>query len=215
MKLSLRSFRFLSAFQKAELSLYLCLKVCTAAFDIVGLVLLSTAMSLLASAPVGDSPVVRAMLSWCSTLGFGNTYAVFALVATVFFLLKSIVSIWLNGRIANFGAIVEAQQATRLFQSLSHTDFDGDATETETRYQFAVGRSTHVLFAQVPVVLGTIIGEISLALAIGVYLATLNLSLLAVSLLFLGVVGYSAACFGFDFKFSSNSRPEKDLEFCQ
>jgi ATP-binding cassette subfamily C protein len=40
------------------------------------------------------------------------------------------------------------------------------------------------------VVLGTIIGEISLALAIAFYLATVNLVLLALALVFLGVVGY-------------------------
>lgn len=190
MRLAWQSFRFLTRLQKLELFSYLTLKVGTAAFDIIGLVLLSTSMSLLASTPVGDSPVVAAILGWCAALGFGNTYAVFALVATIFFLLKSLAAIWLNNRIAMFGATVESQQATKLFGSLSTTDFEGDATETQTSYQFAIGRSTHVLFAQVPVVLGTIIGEISLALAIAVYLATVNPALLAVALLFLGLVGY-------------------------
>lgn len=190
MRLAWQSFRFLTRFQKLELFSYLSLKVGTAAFDIFGLVLLSTSMSLLASTPVGDSTVVAAILGWCAALGFGNTYAVFALVATIFFLLKSLAAIWLNNRIAMFGATVESQQATKLFGSLSTTDFEGDATETQTSYQFAIGRSTHVLFAQVPVVLGTIIGEISLALAIAVYLATVNPALLAVALVFLGLVGY-------------------------
>jgi ABC-type bacteriocin/lantibiotic exporter with double-glycine peptidase domain len=190
MRLTWQSFRFLTKLQKLELFTYLAMKVGTAAFDIIGLVLLSTSMSLLASAPVGNSPVVAAILGWCATLGFGNTYAVFALVATIFFLLKSLAAIWLNNRIAIFGATVEAQQATKLFGSLSATDFEGDATETQTSYQFAIGRSTHVLFAQVPVVLGTIIGEISLAVAIAVYLATVNPVLLALALVFLGLVGY-------------------------
>lgn len=190
MRLAWQSFRFLTKLQRLELFSYLSLKVGTAAFDIIGLVLLSTSMSLLASTPVGDSPVVLAILGWCAALGFGNTYAVFALVATIFFLVKSLAAIWLNNRIAIFGATVEAQQATKLFGSLSTTDFEGDATETQTSYQFAIDRSAHVLFAQVPVVLGTIIGEISLALAIAVYLASINPLLLAMAILFLGVVGY-------------------------
>jgi ABC-type bacteriocin/lantibiotic exporter with double-glycine peptidase domain len=190
MRLTWQSFRFLTQVQKLELFSYLSLKVGIAAFDIIGLVLLSTSMSLLASTPVGDSPVVAAILGWCAALGFGNTYAVFALVATIFFLIKSLAAIWLNNRIAIFGATVEAQQATKLFGSLSATDFEGDATETQTSYQFAIGRSAHVLFAQVPVVLGTIIGEVSLALAIAVYLATVNPVLLALALVFLGLVGY-------------------------
>lgn len=190
MKLTWQSFRFLSKLQKLRLATYLTLKVGTAAFDILGLVLLSTSMSLVASSPVQQSPIVKLILNWCSDFGFGNTYAVFALFATAFFLSKSIIAIWLNSRIANFGAEVESQQAGRLFHSLANTDVDGEATETVTSFQFAVGRSAHVLFAQVPVVLGTIVGEVALAIAVTVYLATINVFLLCLALMFLAVVAY-------------------------
>jgi ABC-type bacteriocin/lantibiotic exporter with double-glycine peptidase domain len=190
MRLTWRSFQFLTARQKIELSTYLMFKVGTAAFDILGLVLLSTSMSLLASTSVDHSAMVKSILDWCRNLGFGNTYAVFALLATGFFLLKSIIAIWLNNRIAIFGARVEAEQASKLFANFSNTEIGAASAETQSSYQFAVGRSAHVLFAQVPVVLGTIVGEIALALAIGIYLSTLNVFLLCFSLLFLGLVGY-------------------------
>jgi ATP-binding cassette, subfamily B, bacterial PglK len=165
------------------------MRIFLTALDLGGIVLVGVVVSIVSGTQIGATSAVGTTLAFLASLGFANGYAVLAAAAIGFFLIKGLVSIWLNLVTARYLASLETQRSTRLFKGLLDSDmsaFDGLA---RNEILYGLTHSTSVIFSQTLTIATSLVGEIALLVAVSIYLAVTNFSLFAVIATFFGLVG--------------------------
>lgn len=157
--------------------------------DLGGIVLVGVVVSIVSGTQIGATSAVGTTLAFLASLGFENGYAVLAAASIAFFLIKGLVSIWLNFVTARYLASLETQRSSGLFKGLMDSDmsaFDGLA---RNEILYGLTHSTSVIFSQTLTIATSLVGELALLIAVSIYLALTNFSLFAVIAIFFGLVG--------------------------
>lgn len=165
------------------------------ALDMVGLALVGIAASLLAGVNQAPDSVISNTLRFLSQLGVENTYAVFGVIASIFFLLKTLISIWLNAIVSSFLANLETDKSTKLLASLEGATI-GDLGEwNEKELSLAINDSTSAAYNYALLGGSVIFGESILILAICIFLAVQNFLFFLVVALYFGLFASAVSFF--------------------
>lgn len=196
-----RSIKLLTAGDKRNLLLLCAGRAAASLLDILGLLLIGFAASMLTGA-VGRIDELKKSLPPLVPSQWLDSYASIAVVAIVFFIFKSIVSTFLNRNLVDLGSRVEANNSSRIFEAVLRDDLDGAMQVRTSDLLFALNRSSHVAFSQSVVTVGTLVSEFSLVVLISIYLFLLSPSL------FMMMMAYLVA-FALLLHFSINKRISK------
>lgn len=130
---------------------------------------------------------LNSLIDNLAALGFVNTYAVFGVGASLFFIAKAIFSIWLNAAVARFLARIESTNSVSMFDQLSRSNLSSISTWNEKQLNIALNDSTYVAFNYAPMAGSIIFGEGVLLISICVFLAIQNFWMFILMVLYFGL----------------------------
>jgi ABC-type multidrug transport system fused ATPase/permease subunit len=165
------------------------LRIFVTALDLAGIALVGVVVAIVSGTRIGPDSLVGTALGYLSNIGFKNGYAVLSVVAVGFFLIKGLVSIWLNYVTARYLADIESSRTTLLFDYLLKGDLAAADGLARTEILYGLTHSTNIIFSQTLSIATTLVGEFALLLTISIYLAITNLFLFVVIALFFGFIG--------------------------
>lgn len=184
MKNFLWYWNILSLNEKIKFLALLISRLALVGFDLLGLVLVSESVKLVTGEEDGG---YKGLLSpWISS-SQTNPYALTALAAILFFILKTVIAIQLSNGSVRFGSEIETLKTKILF---SGTFFSRTSKRklSDSDVLHLLNRSAHAAFAQTPILYLTIVSEGFLVIAIGLYLMLLDFVLFIGCAVFLSIL---------------------------
>jgi ATP-binding cassette, subfamily B, bacterial PglK len=163
--------------------------------DLAGLVLVGVVVSIVSGTKIYSSSLVGTFLGFLAKLGFPNGYAILAVLAILFFIIKGVLSLWLNYATASYLGKIESAVSTKLFSGILEGDARTTGSLTRNDVLYGLTHSTNVLFAQTLTIATSLCGEFALLLGISIYLAVTNLALFALLSMFFGLIGLALQLF--------------------
>lgn len=153
----------------------------------IGLALVGLAAGLITGATSLDGGPLAGVVEWLIHAGFENVYAVFGLVATLFFIAKALISVSLNSAIAGFLSRNESSASISLVKKLTRSNLTPLRNWNEKEVSLAINESTYVAYNYSLMAGSIIFGEGVLLIGICVFLLLQN------TFLFFMMAAYFAA----------------------
>lgn len=188
MKTLFKALRSLSLQEKIVYFALLILKLFSTAMDLAGLVLVGLAASLIAGDGFGGSTIPDYLLNFVRNSGIQNSYAVFGVLASIFFLLRTVFSLYLNSRVASFLSNIEARKSLEMFQKIMYVPLSKFRGWNENKVSTALNNATYVTWNFSLVAGFAIFGETALIVSVCVFLAMKNISLLGLLVVYFGAI---------------------------
>lgn len=188
MNLLKRAFRHSDLKIKFSYTALVLSRVFLSTLDLIGLALVGVSVNLLIGSPQALATVPIQFSSILSKLEVANSYAVYALIAAVFFILKSLLTIALHKLVLSIATHLEASASRRFSQRYVFGPVYVREGLSNSDYLYALNRSTHLIFGQTPSLVFTLIGEISFAVLVSAYLSTKDFPLFLGGLVYLLLV---------------------------
>lgn len=160
-------------------------------FDLVGIFVIGSVVSLLSGTVIAPSSPFGVALSWLKKTGIENGYIIFLCLALGFFILKGLISIALNRFTANQLAKVEAAKGVQVFERILNFRLE---RLDRLSIQDAIFSTTHSVSSAITksiLVGSTIVGEVALLVAISVYLLITDFFLFIFIASFFGLVAWT------------------------
>ncbi len=110
----------------------------------IGLALVGLAAGLITGATSLNDGPLSGVVNWLIGAGFENVYAVFGLVATLFFIAKALISVSLNSAIAGFLSRNESSVSISLVKKLTRSNLGPLRNWNEKEVSLAINESTYV-----------------------------------------------------------------------
>lgn len=122
----------------------LLLRLAVSSLDMIGLALVGLAAGLITGATSLNDGPLSGVVNWLIGAGFENVYAVFGLVATLFFIAKALISVSLNSAIAGFLSRNESTESISLVKKLTRSNLSPLRNWNEKEVSLAINESTYV-----------------------------------------------------------------------
>jgi ABC-type multidrug transport system fused ATPase/permease subunit len=136
----------------------------------VGLALVALAASLISgNTNLSQGPIGTA-LDLLHSIGLVNDYASVGLGAALFFILKALLSIWLNNLNSTFLARTESGTAVQLFSKLMQTNFTAIGKWNEHEIILALNDSVYIAYNYALMASAVVFGEATLIASISIFL---------------------------------------------
>jgi ABC-type multidrug transport system fused ATPase/permease subunit len=176
--------------EKYKFALSLVARLALVFLDLVGVALVGAAVAVATGTTTSASSPTGRISSFLISAGLPNPYAAFAILAVVFFAVKALLSMWLNGFLTSFVSSVESEKAREIYAGMITGDLDDLGRKTQSQTLFSVMGSTTAAFSSAISSFSIIFGEVVMIIAISVYLASTNTFLFIAMAFYLAVVGY-------------------------
>lgn len=165
------------------------IRVSLVSLDLVGIYLIGTVVSFLSGSQAEQTSWFNSILTWLDQVGVPNGYAVVLVFAILFFVLKGLLSVALNNATASYLARIEVRKSEHAFEEFLSWKIETIETSTAQHIVFASTESVVAATTRAALVASTIIGEVSLLVAIAIYLAITDFVLFALVGIFFLFVG--------------------------
>lgn len=173
-----RLVRLLETGERRLVAFSLFVRFSLVALDLVGLSLIGVTVSLISGTSIGSDSLTGKAIAFLEAAGIVNVYAIFGLGSVIFFVAKGLLSLALNKGLLAAVARIEATKSTRLFTRVSRGTLDQLQKLGKNDLGIALVDSLDMSVSKLIMSLSVIFGESTLMLAVGIYLAVLNLPLL-------------------------------------
>ncbi len=160
------------------------------ALDLVGLSLIGVTVSLISGTNIGADSLTGKAIAFLEGAGIVNVYAIFGLGSVVFFVAKGLLSLALNRGLLSAVARIEATKSTRLFTRVSRGTLDRLHGFGKNDLGIALVDSLDMSVSKLIMSLSVIFGESTLMVAVGIYLAVLNPTLLFAMAGYFAILGF-------------------------
>lgn len=182
-----RVFEIISPRNKRRMLANLVLRLGLVIFDLAGIALIGLSVSIatgsLSRSNLLDSlyiPIEQVLLTV-------NSYAIFAAFGVGFFVIKALLSLWLNRATGNLIASIETSVSDEIFRKLMLTKDNVTREFSDQKIIYALHYSTEMAFGRLFYSASILLGESVLILLVAGYLAFVNF------FLFLALVAFFAA----------------------
>lgn len=184
-----RLIRLLEPRERRLVGFSLFVRLCLVALDLVGLSLIGVTVSLISGTSIGPGSITGKAIAYLESLGIVNVYAVFGLGSVMFFVAKGLLSLALNKGLLSAVATIEATKSTRLFTRVSRGNLDRLQGFGKNDLGLALVDSLDMSVSKLIMSLSVIFGESTLMIAVGIYLAVLNPTLLVAMAGYFAILG--------------------------
>ena len=159
---------------RLSLSLILIFGSSLAFLDLAGIALVGLTVTV-ASGNTSALTGISANLSlFVGQLGIQNSYALIAVIAVIFFSLKTAISLLVTSRTSKYLANLEARKGTALFRTILNGNYDQIAPWSENQVVYGVTSSTGSAFNKIFTATFSLVTEFTLLVTIAIYLATVH-----------------------------------------
>ena len=187
MKTLVRVLKQLQLIDRVYYAWTLLLRLLVSGLDMLGLALVGVAATFLSGGQIPSVEPLNSLVGKLHALGFVNTYAVFGLAASAFFIAKAVFSLWLNSAVAKFLARVETSGSVKMFDGLTRSNLNAIANWNEKQLNLAMNDSSYVAFNYAPMAGSIIFGEGVLLVSICVFLAFQNFWMFVLLIAYFGL----------------------------
>lgn len=142
--------------------------------DLAGIALVGLTVSVASGNTSALSGLPAAVNDYVSELGLQNSYALIAVIAVIFFCLKTAISLLVTSRTSKYLANLEARKGTELFRKVLAGSFDQISPWTENQVVFGVTSSTTSAFNKIFTAVFALVIEFTLLITIATYLANVH-----------------------------------------
>lgn len=189
MNVFMRAFALLTSREKRFVILSIVFRVVLVAFDLGGIFLIGVVMALLSGTVISPSSPVNLALIWLANHGISNGYTAFLAVAVLFFIVKGLLSVFINFITADYLARLEARKATQTFRGILNSPITAVESLGRQNLLHGLTDSVHVAFFETLNVSTAMIGELALLITISIYLLATDWALFIGVAVFFGLVG--------------------------
>jgi ABC-type multidrug transport system fused ATPase/permease subunit len=184
-----RTFRALSGREKFLVSVSILIRFALVAFDLAGIFLVGVVVSLISGTVIAATSPLTKLLDWLGAIGFKNGYVAIAGIAIIFFVVKGVLSVFLNYMTATYVARIEAAKSAKLFTLLMGGRLNQIEKYSQQEVIQGLTASMNAAFAQTISIASAMLGEIALLVGVSGYLAYTNFVLFIGVGVFFGCVG--------------------------
>lgn len=185
-----RLVRLLEPKERRLVAFSLLVRLSLVALDLVGLSLIGVTVSLISGTNIGTGSLTGKAIALLESAGIVNVYAIFGLGSVVFFVAKGLLSLALNKGLLSAVARIEANKSTRLFARVSKGSLDRLHGFGKNDLGIALVDSLDMSVSKLIMSLSVIFGESTLMMAVGIYLAVLNPTLLFAMAGYFAILGF-------------------------
>jgi ABC-type multidrug transport system fused ATPase/permease subunit len=175
--------------EKTLVSVSLVIRFGLVLLDIGGIFLVGVVVSLLSGTVISTTSPLYKFLAWLDSISISNGYAIIAVIAVGFFIVKGLLAVLVNRLTASYVARIESRKASDLFRKMLNSNLDRLDEFKLQEISHGLNTGVNSAIAQVINVGSAMFGEVVLLLAISIYLAFTNVVLFVLVALFFTAVG--------------------------
>lgn len=184
-------FAVLPRHARVQIVFTLITRVLLVALDLASLAFIGITVSLLTATGIAGYSITGRIIGWLTAQGFQNLYAVFAAIAFLFVVLKSVLAIALNNFAFRAISRIESEIAIRTFISLGQRSSHFFKKWGKKELTSGLLESMDYSFSKVISALNVAVGEIALVGGLLGFLTFVNPWLVLILIAYFGAIGFS------------------------
>lgn len=175
---------------RARVGLMLLFRLLLIGLDLLGLAFLAACVAIVSGTKTDSSSITGQLLLFFSRFyDFDSVYLAFGVTSLLFFVFKAIISIYLNYSLAQFVSTIETTRTTKIFVNILHSPLEKLQAWSPQKIAYSLHSAADMVFGKTIIAFTIIFGEISLIVAVSIYLYFVNWLLFLFLCMFFLTVG--------------------------